>query len=142
MEPSVAIAEDDRTLRALLSRGLREEGFIVNCAVGSGGELLDRVMTARPDVIVMDIGLPDADGRDVVAALRARDVWTPALILTARGNLTDRLSGFHSGADDYLPKPFSFAELIVRLRSLARRATPASADMAESVGLRLDPTGH
>lgn len=142
MEPSVAIVEDDRPLRALLTRGLREEGFQVLSPMGSGGELLERVTAAAPDVIIMDIGLPDADGRDVVLALRARDIWTPVLILTARGGLTDRLSGFHSGADDYLPKPFSFAELIVRLRSLIRRPTAGNSPRSESDKLWLDPARH
>ena len=72
--------------------------------------------------IVLDIGLPDADGRDVCQALRARGVVTPVLFLTARGVLADRLSGFHAGGDDYLTKPFAIAELVVRVHALVRRA--------------------
>ena len=73
---------------------------------------------------MLDIGLPDSDGRDVCQALRAQGIEAPAIFLTARDNLTDRLSGFHAGGDDYLTKPFAIAELIVRIRALLRRAEP------------------
>ena len=74
-----------------------------------------------PDVLVLDVGLPDADGRDVCQALRARGVRSPVLFLTARDAVTDRLSGFHAGGDDYLTKPFALAELVVRVQALLRR---------------------
>jgi DNA-binding response OmpR family regulator len=114
------VVEDDDELRGLLVRGLREEGFAPE-AVASGKELLDRFETAQPDVLVIDIGLPDADGRDLSQALRARGVQTPVLFLTARDAVVDRIAGFDAGGDDYLTKPFAFAELLARLRALLRR---------------------
>jgi two-component system OmpR family response regulator len=135
----VAIAEDDPDLRRMLVRGLSEEGLEAR-AVATGAALLELVEQRTPDVLVIDIGLPDSDGRDVCQALRARGVTSPVLFLTARGALTDRLSGFHAGGDDYLVKPFEFKELVVRLQALVRRG-PASAPAA-SGELALDPAGH
>jgi len=120
-EPYILIAEDDPELRELLGRGLREEGFKAE-SVASGAELLDRVAAASPDALVVDIGLPDADGRDVCQALRARGVQTPVLFLTARDALPDRIAGFDAGGDDYVAKPFAFAELVARLQALLRRS--------------------
>ena len=135
----VGIVEDDLGLRRTLTSGLTDEGFSVVLAVATGRELLERWEAASPALLILDIGLPDADGRDVAMALRARGIDVPILMLTARGNLVDRLGGFHSGADDYLVKPFAFAELIVRLEALARR----SADDGSPVqGIRLDPVTH
>ena len=134
----VAIAEDDADLRRMLVRGLEEEGFEVQAAA-DGGQLLARVEGNTPDVLVIDIGLPDSDGRDVCQALRARGVDVPVLFLTARGALTDRLSGFHAGGDDYLVKPFAFKELVVRLHALTRRA---SLGAAGAEGLTMNPAGH
>ena len=105
---------------------------------GDGTSALRAVAAATFDALVIDIGLPDADGRDVCAALRAHGLDTPVLFLTARGNLTDRLSGFASGGDDYLAKPFAFPELLARLRALLRR----SVDAVDVWGdLSLDPAG-
>jgi two-component system, OmpR family, response regulator len=137
--PRVLIAEDDPELRGLLHRGLAEEGFEPN-AVATGGELLAHVESDPPDLLVVDIGLPDADGRDLCQAVRARGVQAPVLFLTARDSLPDRLSGFEAGGDDYVTKPFVFAEVVARLQALARRA---GADGAiEAAGLRLDPVAH
>jgi two-component system, OmpR family, response regulator len=141
MPPSVAIAEDDGDLRRALQRGLAEEGFDVAVAA-DGGELLARVEESVPDVLVIDIGLPDSDGRDVCQAVRARGVRSPVIFLTARGALTDRLAGFHAGGDDYLVKPFEFKELVVRLRALARRARAGPDAHGEGSALRLDPATH
>jgi DNA-binding response OmpR family regulator len=138
-EPSVLIAEDDAELRELLGRGLREEGFAPS-VVATGAELLDRVGRAVPDALVIDIGLPDADGRDVCQALRARGVRTPVLFLTARDALVDRIAGFDAGGDDYVAKPFEFAELVARLQALLRRSGGEGA--IEAAGLRLDPVTH
>jgi len=136
---TVLVVEDDEELRRLLDRALREEGFEVE-AVASGAAALASVEAGEPDVLVVDIGLPDADGRDVCQALRARGVQTPVLFLTARDALVDRIAGFDAGGDDYLPKPFALAELVVRLRALLRRAgVNSSVDVA---GLRLDPVTH
>jgi DNA-binding response OmpR family regulator len=139
MEPRVFVLEDDSELRALLRRGLGEEGFQVTTA-STAGELLDRMVEDEADAIVVDIGLPDADGRDVVQALRARGVGTPVLFLTARDALPDRLAGFAAGGDDYVTKPFAFAEFVARLRALIRRG---GTDLAvEAEGIRLDPATH
>jgi two-component system response regulator MprA len=139
MEARVLLAEDDAALRGVLSRGLREEGFDVT-AVQSGRELLERAARQPPDAMVVDIGLPDSDGRDVCQALRGQGVNTPVLFLTARDALTDRLAGFQAGGDDYVTKPFDLAEVVVRLRALLRRAGVDPVE--EAAGLRLDPTDH
>jgi DNA-binding response OmpR family regulator len=139
IEPKVVIAEDDAELRSTIIRGLAEEGFAVS-GVGTGGALLSQIEQATPDLLIVDIGLPDSDGRDVCQALRAQGIQTPVLFLTARDALTDRVSGFGAGGDDYLTKPFAFAELVARLQALLRRATP---DLAVSTGsMRLDPMAH
>src|SRR5256886_16333448 len=136
---SILVVEDDDELRSVLESGLREEGFDVG-AVATGAEALARVEQRRRDLLVIDIGLPDTDGRDLCQALRARGIQTPVLFLTARDALPDRLSGFDAGGDDYVTKPFAFAEVVARLQSLARRA---GADGAlEAAGLRLDPIKH
>jgi two-component system OmpR family response regulator len=139
VEPSVLVVEDDLELRGLLVRGLREEGFETS-AVGTGHELLEQVGRHPPDLLVVDIGLPDADGRDVCQALRAQGVQTPVLFLTARDALTDRVTGFHAGGDDYVTKPFAFAELVVRVKALLRRSQTDSG--ATAGALRLDPVAH
>jgi two-component system, OmpR family, response regulator len=135
----ILIAEDDRDLRAILTRGLTEESYRAE-AMATGGELLARVAEAPPDVLVIDIGLPDTDGRDLCMALRARGVQAPILFLTARDALVDRLAGFDAGADDYLSKPFAFAELLARLQALLRRA--GQDESLTAAGLRLDPIRH
>jgi len=139
MEPALLIAEDDIHLRELLSRTLGEEGFAVR-AVATGGELLELAAKHSPHAFIVDIGLPDSDGRDVCQALRARGVLAPVLFLTARDALVDRLGGFSAGGDDYLTKPFDIQELVARLRALLRRAGAEAP--AEAAGLVLDPAGH
>ena len=124
----------------MLSRTLRAADFDVEAVVN--GHDAVRVFTERPpDALVLDIGLPDADGRDVCQALRAQGIEAPAIFLTARDNLADRLSGFHAGGDDYLTKPFALAELIVRVRALLRRAEPRESE-SDPTALRLDPATH
>jgi two-component system response regulator MprA len=135
----VLIVEDDHELRAVLRRALGEEGFAAE-AVATGAELLERVERELPDVLIVDIGLPDADGRDLCQALRARGIQTPVLFLTARDALVDRVSGFDAGGDDYVTKPFAIVEVVARLNAILRRA---GADAAVEVfGLRLDPATH
>ena len=136
---SILIVEDDDELRAVLARGLREEGFEVD-GVATGTHLLERVGEAAPDAFVIDIGLPDTDGRDLCQALRARGVDAPVLFLTARDALVDRIAGFDAGGDDYLPKPFAFVELVARLQALLRRT--GGNGVLEAGGLRLDPVNH
>jgi DNA-binding response OmpR family regulator len=132
------VVEDDPDLRSLLRRGLEEEGFAVAVA-GTGAAALEQA-AGDPQALVVDIGLPDTDGRDLCQALRARGVEAPVLFLTARDALTDRLSGFSAGGDDYLTKPFHFAELVARVRALLKRS---AADPATLVGdVVLDPVTH
>jgi two-component system response regulator MprA len=133
------VVEDDDELRGVLVRGLNEEGFAAD-AVATGADLLSRVEHAHPDAFVIDIGLPDSDGRDVCQALRAQGIDTPVLFLTAREALVDRIAGFDAGGDDYLAKPFAFVELTARLQALMRRSGRDGA--LEAVGLRLDPVTH
>ena len=130
------LLEDDPQLRDVLVRSLDAEGFEAR-AVGTAHALLERVSAGVPDAFVVDVGLPDADGRDVCQALRAQGIDAPVLFLTARDALTDRLSGFSAGGDDYLVKPFDIEELVARLQSLLRRSgTEPSVDAG---GLELDP---
>ena len=137
--PHILIVEDDPELRMVLRRGFDEEGFSVD-AVATGAELLERVEASTPDALVVDIGLPDTDGRDLTQALRARGIQVPVLFLTARDALVDRLAGFDAGGDDYVTKPFAFAEVVARLQALLRRAGAEGA--VEVDGLRLDPVSH
>lgn len=139
MSLTVGICEDDHELRSVLIRALRAEGLDVH-ATATGAEAVRAFTDAPPDLLILDIGLPDADGRDVCQALRVHGVDAPVLFLTARDALTDRLSGFHAGGDDYLSKPFALAELLVRAHALLRRHAPSD-DLA-SGGLRLDPAAH
>jgi two-component system response regulator MprA len=139
MPPTAGICEDDHELRQVLRRALEQEGFEVS-ATATGSEALRAFGERPPDVLVLDIGLPDADGRDVCQALRARGMASPVLFLTAKSDLTDRLSGFHAGGDDYLGKPFALAELLVRVQALHRRA-PAAAPRGTSE-FALDAAAH
>ena len=139
MHPKLLIVEDDGPLREVLTRSLRAEGFAAS-AVCSGAELLQRALADPPDALVIDIGLPDADGRDLCQALRAQGVNAPVLFLTARDALTDRLSGFSAGGDDYVTKPFDIEEVAARLHALLKRAAGRSATQVE--GLVLDPSLH
>src|SRR6478609_4537616 len=135
----VLIVEDDPELRSVLSRSLREEGFEVD-TVANGGDVLARTEKGLPDIFVIDIGLPDADGRDVCQALRARGIEVPVLFLTARDAVVDRVAGFDAGGDDYVAKPFALAEVVARIHALLRRA--GVTDGVEAAGLRLDPSTH
>jgi two-component system response regulator MprA len=141
---SAGVCEDDDELRGVLRSALEREGWTVR-ATASGTEAVRAFGAEPPDVLVLDVGLPDADGRDVCQALRARGVTSPVLFLTARDALPDRISGFHAGGDDYLTKPFALAELLVRVHALLRRTEAAdggdSADAATR-GVVLDPVAH
>jgi two-component system OmpR family response regulator len=142
MKPArIGICEDDAELRSLITRALRSEGFEV-IGTATGHEAVALFSAAPPALLVLDIGLPDADGRDVCQALRSHGVAAPVLFLTARHALTDRLSGFHAGGDDYLTKPFAIAELIVRVRALLKRTAGSADAQAPPTGLRLDATTH
>jgi two-component system response regulator MprA len=138
-EPRILVVEDDAELRDLLGRALTESDFKVT-AVGTGHDALARIGAARPEALVIDIGLPDTDGRDLCQALRAHGTDAPVLFLTARDAVTDRLSGFAAGGDDYVTKPFSIDEVIARLRAMLKRT---GHDGTRTIGdLRLDPLAH
>ncbi len=129
-------------MRGVLREALERDGFTVT-ATSSGAEAVRVFGADAVDVLVLDVGLPDADGRDVCQALRARGATVPVLFLTARDALPDRLSGFNAGGDDYLTKPFALAELLVRVQALVRRGMPAtSSSSADGSGLILDPGNH
>ncbi|MFC5181996.1 response regulator transcription factor [Actinomadura harenae] len=134
----VLVVEDDHGLRDVLARGLREEHFEVLTAADGAGAL--RAVHDRVDAVVLDVGLPDSDGRDVCHAMRAAGFDAPVLFLTAHDGLSDRLSGFSAGGDDYLAKPFHLAELAARVRAALRRGGREPA--VEVDGLRLDPVAH
>jgi two-component system, OmpR family, response regulator len=136
----VGLCEDDTELRSVLARALSADGFEV-ISTATGHDAVGRFSGDPPDVLVLDIGLPDADGRDVCQALRAHGVDSPVIFLTARSSLADRLAGFGAGGDDYLSKPFALAELVFRVRALCRRSVGTGAEQIVG-GLRLDPSTH
>jgi two-component system OmpR family response regulator len=137
----VLVVEDDAKLADLLRRGLRADRHVVDVA-GSGEEALPRARTTAYDAILLDVMLPGLDGFETCRRLRAAGVWTPVIMLTARDAVQDRVAGLDGGADDYVGKPFSFAELRARVRAAARREPrPRPATLAVA-GLRLDPAAH
>jgi two-component system OmpR family response regulator len=137
----VLVVEDEKKLAGLLARGLREEGYAADIA-DRGEEALWMAHAVPYDAIVLDVMLPGLDGFAVCRRLRLEGVWSPVLMLTARDAVDDRVIGLDAGADDYLTKPFSFEELLARLRSLTRRA-PVERPPVLTVGeLRLDPAAH
>jgi two-component system OmpR family response regulator len=137
----VLVVEDEKKLGELLGRGLREEGYAADVA-DRGEAALWMAQAVDYDAIVLDVMLPGVDGFDVCRRLRKDRVWTPVLMLTARDAIEDRVSGLDTGADDYLTKPFSFDELLARLRALTRRAPAERPPVLEVGTLRLDPAAH
>jgi DNA-binding response OmpR family regulator len=135
----VGVCEDEPALRSVLTRAVRAMGHDPT-VVATAAEALRAFGGTRPDVLVLDIGLPDADGRDLCLALRAAGVDSPVLMLTARDGLHDKIAGFEAGADDYLTKPFELEELRVRLEALLRRRGPARP--ADPGIPALDPARH
>ena len=133
------IVEDDLKLAALLRRGLVEEGHAADVAA-NGEDALWMSGATSYDVIVLDVMLPGIDGFEVCRRLRRNEVWSPVLMLTARDAVADRVEGLDAGADDYLTKPFSFAELLARLRALRRRGPVERPPVLEVGTLRLDPS--
>jgi len=137
----VLVVEDEPKLAALLARALREEGHPTDVA-GRGEEALWMANLAPYDAIVLDVMLPDLDGFEIVRRLRKKEIWTPVMMLTARDAVVDRVDGLDSGADDYLTKPFSFDELLARLRAIARRGPVERPAVIEVGDLRLDPASR
>jgi two-component system response regulator QseB len=134
--PALLLVEDDRALSAMLAELFTEQGYRVDTA-HDGQQGLHRGLTGSYDALIVDRGLPVMDGAELVAILRLRGVITPALVLTARGSVADRVQGLDSGAQDYLVKPFEIAELLARVRALLRRTDSAAAAVSAG-GLRLD----
>jgi two-component system OmpR family response regulator len=134
----VLVVEDEVKMSALIRRGLQEEGMSVDVA-NEGEDALWMAGSTDYDAVVLDVMLPGIDGFETCRRLRDDGVWSPVLMLTARDAVEDRVAGLDGGADDYLTKPFSFAELLARLRALARRGPIERPPVLEVGNLRLDP---
>src|SRR5580698_1465082 len=137
----VLVVEDEPDVAEALSWGLTAEGYVVEVA-GNGVDGLWKAAESRYDVIVLDVMLPGLDGYQVCKRLRAQGRWTPILMLTAMDDDLDHAEGLDSGADDYLPKPFSYPVLLAHLRSLTRRTLGARPAVLVAAGLALDPAGR
>jgi two-component system OmpR family response regulator len=134
----VLLVEDDLRMAAAIRRGLRAEGVVADIAT-SGLDALGMARGRKFDVVVLDVMLPDVDGFETCRRLRAERMWAPIIMVTARDAIEDRVRGLDEGADDYLTKPFSLAELLARLRALARRGPVERPAVLEVGDLRLDP---
>jgi two-component system OmpR family response regulator len=141
MNMRVLVVEDEPKIAALLRRGLAEEGHPTDVAT-CGEDALWMSEAHEYDTIVLDVMLPGIDGFETCRRLRAAHVWAPVLMLTARNEIADRVTGLDVGADDYLAKPFSFDELVARLRALNRRGATARPSIVEVGPLTLDPASH
>jgi two-component system OmpR family response regulator len=137
----VLVVEDEAKLATLIRDGLRRHGMGVDVA-RSGDAALMRATATDYDVILLDVMLPGPDGFEVCRSLRAREVWSPMLMLTALDGVENRVRGLDCGADDYLVKPFSFDELLARIRALVRRGSPPRPTVLTVGELRLDPAGR
>ncbi|HUY98673.1 MAG TPA: response regulator transcription factor [Verrucomicrobiae bacterium] len=137
----ILVVEDEVRMAALLKRGLEEEGHIVDIAA-NGPDAVWMATETSFNAIVLDVMLPGFDGFEVCRRLRAAQRWNPVLMLTARDDVQDRVRGLDAGADDYLAKPFSFAELAARLRALDRRGTEVRPAVLAAGDLRLDPAAR
>lgn len=135
----IGISEDDPGVRRVLTDALKLHGHEVVIARNGHEALGNLGVASGVDVLIIDIGLPDADGRDVCQALRASGQHAPVLFLTALDAVHDRVAGFNAGGDDYVSKPFAIAEILVRLDALTRRTRPAPEPVS---GLQLDPARH
>ncbi len=134
----VLVVEDEPKLGSLLRQGLRRHGMAVDLAV-TGPDALQQALSTEYDVILLDVMLPGFDGYEVCRRLRAKEVWSPTLMLTARDEIEDRVRGLDSGADDYLVKPFSSDELLARIRALVRRGAPPRPTQITAGEIVLDP---
>lgn len=133
----ILVVEDEQKTAAYLRKGLTENGFVVDVA-SSGQEGLRLAGTGIYELVILDVMLPVRDGWSVLAVLRQSNVQTPVLFLTARDSVDDRVKGLELGADDYLVKPFAFAELLARIRTLLRRAPVRQADAVQVADLEID----
>src|ERR671932_760469 len=140
--PRILIIEDEEKMARMLARVLREEGHVAETA-GDGRTGLSRALDDTFDLLIVDWMLPERSGVQIVRGLRAAEVYTPVLMLTARGQVEDRVEGLDSGANDYLPKPFALPELLARVRALTRRPQGGAAEAAIRAGdVTLDPVRH
>jgi two-component system OmpR family response regulator len=137
----VLIVEDNPDMGPYLEQGLAEQGFAVDL-VADGLRGFEYASSGVYDLLILDRMLPGLDGLELLARLRAKGVNTPAIFLTAKSTVNDRVKGLDSGADDYLIKPFSFAELLARIRVVLRRSTEASPSVLRVGDLSLDPASH
>ncbi len=137
----VLVVEDEKKVANFIKHGLEEEGYSVDTAY-DGLTALDSIMANEYDAIILDVMLPGKDGFAILKEIRSSGISTPVIMLTARANVEDRVAGLESGADDYLPKPFSFDELAARLRSILRRANPEKSTKLRSGDLILDTVAH
>ena len=137
---TVLIVEDEARIASFLTKGLRAAGFTPR-VVAQGAEAVETALLGGIDLILLDVGLPDIDGFEVLERLRGQGVRTPIIMLTARSSVSDRVAGLENGADDYMPKPFSFEELVARIRLRLHPPTAESAadrTLLEHGGLALD----
>ena len=137
----ILVVEDEQKVAGFIQRGLEEEGYKVELAL-DGEQGIEKGLTGAFDLILMDIMLPKKDGIAVIRELRENDIKTPVLCLTARDSVDDKVVGLDIGADDYLAKPFAFAELVARCRALIRRGTSDRGAEIHFADLRLDPVTH
>lgn len=137
----VLVVEDDPKVSRMLERGLGEEGYEI-VAVADAEAALERLRNDRFDVCVLDVLLPAMDGFDALATARRQGIATPVLLLTARDGVADRVRGLQLGADDYLVKPFAFAELLARLQAIHRRAGPHREPVLSAGGVTIDLAAH
>lgn len=135
------LVEDDRALARVLVRGLSEDGHAVDVE-GTVADATHSAATNDYDLVILDLGLPDGNGVDVCAGMRAAGSAVPVLMLTARDSLDDKVNGLDAGADDYLTKPFDYPELGARVRALLRRPSVATAPILAVGPIRLDPASH
>jgi two-component system, OmpR family, response regulator len=137
----ILVVEDEPRMAALVRRGLLEEGHVADVS-GSGEDVVWMAGAHAYDAIVLDVMLPGMSGYDACRSLRSAGIWTPVLMLTARDAVEDRVAGLDAGADDYLTKPFSLAELFARLRALVRRGDVERPTELVVGDLRLDPAAR
>ena len=137
----ILIVEDEKKMANVLRRGLLEEGYAVDIAY-DGEEALQKVYVNEYDLIILDLMIPKIDGITVLKKIRISDTDIPIIILTAKSSFEDRVKGLDEGADDYLTKPFSYAELTARIRALFRRGKKADAPILSIDNLTLDPASH
>ena len=137
----ILLVEDELKMARAVRRGLEQEGYAVD-AVSDGEDALHRALFEDYDAIVLDVMLPSRDGFGVCRELRTKGRWAPVLMLTARDGVADRIRGLDAGADDYLVKPFSFGELLARLRALVRRGAAERPTVLTADDVVLDPAAH